>query len=143
MQSIKEGIQEILEGHDYESEDDTSFMPTDIPTENNHHSFIMGYNSSEVDLKKLHPPRSQIPLYWQTYQANVNPVTKLVHVPTMDKVITEVQNSLDSLSPSTEALMFSIYFATIISMAPEDVRLSLTHTRSIADKSQGQFKSEC
>lgn len=89
----------------------------------------MGYNSSEVDLKRLHPPRSQIPVYWQTFQANVNPVTKLVHVPTMDKVIAEAQNNLDSFSPSTEALMFSIYFATIISMTPENVRLSLTHTK--------------
>jgi hypothetical protein len=127
LQSIKEGIQEILEEHEDESEDDTSFMPTEIPTENNHHSFIMGYNSSEVDLKRLHPPRSQIPIYWQTFQANVNPVTKLVHVPTMNRVIADVQNNLDLLSPSTEALMFSIYFATIISMTPEDASFASAH----------------
>jgi len=60
-------------------------------------------------------------LYWQTFQLNVNPVTKLVHTPTMDNVITEIQNNLDSLSASTEALMFSIYYATIVSMTPEDV----------------------
>lgn len=82
----------------------------------------MGYNSVEVDLKKLHPPRSQIPVYWQTFQMRVNPVTKLVHVPTVDKVIIEVQNNLSSLSESTEALLFSIYYATIVSMPPEDVR---------------------
>lgn len=96
-------------------------MPTDFPLESNHHSFIMGYNSTDVDLKGLHPPRAQIPLYWQTFQLNVNPVTKLVHTPTMENVITEIQNNLDSLSASTEALMFSIYYATIVSMTPEDV----------------------
>lgn len=99
-------------------------MPTDFPMESNHHSFIMGYNSTEVNLKRLHPPKSQISLYWQTFQIRVYPVTKLVHVPTMDKVMTEVQNNLDSLSESTEALMFSIYYATIISMRPEDVSAS-------------------
>ena len=87
----------------------------------------MGYNSTDVELKKLHPPRFQIPFYWQTFQLRVNPVTKLVHVPTMDKVITEVQSNLDSLSASTEALMFSIYYATIIAMPPEDVRPASQH----------------
>lgn len=81
----------------------------------------MGYTSTDADLKKLHPPRSQIPFYWQTFQLNVNPVTKLVHIPTMDNVITEIQNNLDSLSASTEALMFSIYYATVVSMSPDDV----------------------
>lgn len=81
----------------------------------------MGYTSTDADLKKLHPPRSQIPFYWHTFQLNINPVTKLVHIPTMDKVITEIQTNLDSLSASTEALMFSIYYATIVSMSPDDV----------------------
>lgn len=126
-QSIKEGIQEILEEHDYETEDETSFMPPEFPVDSNHHSFIMGYNSVEVDLKKLHPPHSQISVYWQTFQMCVNPVTKLVHVPTMDKIMTEVQNNLSSLSESTEALMFSIYYATIVSMSPEDVKHASNH----------------
>lgn len=40
----------------------------------------------------------------------------------MNPVIKQVQNNLDSLSKSTEALMFSIYFATITSMNGEEVQ---------------------
>lgn len=39
----------------------------------------------------------------------------------MTKTIKEVALNLDHLSPSTEALMFSIYFATITSMSGEEV----------------------
>jgi cell division protein FtsX len=82
----------------------------------------MGYNSSDVNLKSLHPLPSQIPFYWQTFLENVNPLVKILHVPTMNKTIKEVQNNLESLSKSTEALMFAIYFATITSMNGTEVR---------------------
>lgn len=107
---------------DYESEDETSpILPTDIVTDASHQSFIMGYNSSDVDLKPLHPLPSQIPFYWQTFLENVQPLVKILHTQTMNKVIKEVQNNLTSLTESTEALMFSIYFATITSMNTDEV----------------------
>jgi hypothetical protein len=92
-----------------------------VITEPNHQSFIMGYNSSDVNLKALHPLPSQIPFYWQTFLDNVQPLAMILHAPTMSKVIKQVQTNLDSLSKSTEALMFSIYFATITSMYAEEV----------------------
>ena len=81
----------------------------------------MGYNSSDVDLKPLHPLPSQIPFYWQTFLENVQPLVKILHTQTMNRVIKEVQNNLTSLSKSTEALMFSIYFATVTSMNADEV----------------------
>ena len=83
----------------------------------------MGYSSSDVDLKSLHPLPSQIPFYWQTFLENVDPLVKIIHVGTMNKVVKEIQNNLDSLSRSTEALMFAIYFATITSMNAKEVTL--------------------
>jgi hypothetical protein len=84
----------------------------------------MGYNSTNVDLKSLHPLPSQIPFYWQTFLENVNPLVKIIHVPTMDKTIKGVQNNLDGLEKGTEALMFAIYFATVTSMTGEEVTSS-------------------
>ncbi len=117
-------IRELLDEHEFDS--DNSDVPA-VPrpntiTEPDHQSFIMGYNSSDVNLKGLHPLPSQIPFYWQTFLENVHPFVMVVHTPTMNKVIKEVQNNLNSLSKSTEALMFSIYFATITSMNGTEVR---------------------
>lgn len=58
---------------------------------------------------------------WQIYQENVDPLVKILHVPTMDKLIREIRKSLDSLTPPTEALMFSIYYAAITSMDAAEV----------------------
>jgi hypothetical protein len=118
-----EEIREILEETgDFESEDEISpILPSDVVTDADHQSFIMGYNSSTVDLKALHPLPSLIPFYWATFLENVQPLVMILHTQTMNKVIKEVQHNLDSLSPSTEALMFSIYFATITSMNEDEV----------------------
>ena len=114
----------ILESDEFPSDDEQSAShpsPPEDSSDASHQSFIMGYSSSDVELKRLHPLPSQIPFYWQKYLENVDPLVKITHTPTMNKVIREVQNKLDSLSAGTEALMFSIYLATIISMSPEDV----------------------
>lgn len=59
---------------------------------------------------------------WQVYQENVDPILKILHVPTTSKLIRQVRTSLDNLTPSTEALMFSIYYAAITSLDEEEVR---------------------
>jgi hypothetical protein len=86
-----------------------------------HQSFILGYRSADVDLRPLHPLPSQIPFIWQVYQENVDPILKVIHVPTMSKVIKDLRNNMDSLTPSTEALMFSIYYASITSLDENEV----------------------
>jgi hypothetical protein len=72
-----EEIKELLDDHDFDSDSDTPIGPNEVLTEPNHQSFIMGYNSSDVNLKGLHPLPSQIPFYWQTFLENVNPLIKL------------------------------------------------------------------
>lgn len=59
---------------------------------------------------------------WQVYQENVDPIVKVLHVPTADKLVRETRKNLDSLTPGNEALMFAIYFAAITSMDENDVR---------------------
>lgn len=82
-----------------------------VTHDKDHHSFLLGYSSSSVDLRPLHPLPSQILFYWQIFKENIHPLTGLLHVPTMDKAIMEIKDNLDGLAKSTEALAFSIYYA--------------------------------
>lgn len=76
--SITDEVEEIkgmLEEPGSDSDSDAPVAPSDVVTEPNHQSFIMGYSSSDVNLKALHPLPSQIPFYWQTFIENVHPMT--------------------------------------------------------------------
>lgn len=95
-------------------------MPSDVVTVPNHQAFITGYSSVDVNLQALHPVQEHIPIYWKTFLDNVHPMTMLIHAPTVGKTMKEVETKIDNLSTSTEALLFSIYFATITSMSSEE-----------------------
>ncbi|KAJ2897442.1 transcriptional regulatory protein [Zalerion maritima] len=95
-----------------------------------HHCFVLGYSSSSVDLRPLHPLVSQIPFLWQVFQENVDPLVKILHIPTMNKLIRDMRANMDSLTPATEALMFSIYYAAITSMDASEVKSTCNAEKS-------------
>jgi hypothetical protein len=108
-----------------ESEDEGSpESPALHQAPSDHQSFVFGYRSADVDLRKLHPLPSQIPFIWQIYQENVEPLLKMLHIPTMDKLIKNMRRNIDDLRPGNEALLFAIYYAAITSMEEDEVSRS-------------------
>ncbi|KAI1138012.1 fungal-specific transcription factor domain-containing protein [Hypoxylon sp. FL0543] len=117
---------EMLSDEDSEGSDDGSSpgIQNPYPDQVDHHGFVLGYSSSDVDLRKLHPLPSQIPFIWQVYQENVDPLVKILHVPSMSKIIRELRSNMNEISPGMEALMFAIYYASITSMEEEEVKVN-------------------
>ncbi|GAB1309903.1 All development altered-3 [Madurella fahalii] len=119
-----------------EESEESDLEATPESTENDknlidHQSFILGYRSADVDLKSLHPLPSQIPFIWQVYQENVDPILKVIHVPSMSKVIKDLRHNMDNLTPPMEALMFSIYYASITSLEEDEVKLNFNAEKSV------------
>ncbi|KAH8660276.1 hypothetical protein BX600DRAFT_55668 [Xylariales sp. PMI_506] len=67
-------------------------------------------------LLELHPEPKQIFKLWQLFASNVDPVTKIVHVPTLQLRITDIIWNLEAVTKSLEALMFAIYALVITSI---------------------------
>ncbi len=55
--------------------------------------------------------------YWHLYKERVDPVTKILHIPSFEKILFDAVNNLHSISPGLEALLFSIYYAAVYSMS--------------------------
>lgn len=88
------------------------------------HAFLFGLNlsTSAPDLREFHPLPSQIPFLLDVFQENVNIMVRIVHMPTINKMVRDWRRSdMTHLTPANEALMFSIYYAAITSMEEEDV----------------------
>jgi hypothetical protein len=85
--------------------------------------FHHGLNPTTVDLQPFHPLPSQVPFLVDVFSENVNIVCRLVHVPSLMKTVRESRGTSSTpLSISTEALLFSIYYAAITSLDEDDVR---------------------
>ncbi|KDB24461.1 hypothetical protein H109_03657 [Trichophyton interdigitale MR816] len=83
-----------------------------------------------IDLQGLHPPAPQLFQLWQIYLNNVNPIVKLFHSQTMQRMVLDAAADLANVSRSTEALLFAIYTAAVTSTDEETCMRLLGESRA-------------
>ncbi|KAI1815242.1 hypothetical protein GGS20DRAFT_356020 [Poronia punctata] len=122
IEALRSETHRLTDESDHSSEEETPAADNPYAERHaDHHGFIFGYSSSNVELRKLHPLPSQMLYYWQIYTENVDPIIKILHAPTMTKIIRGICADMNTITPGIEALMFAIYLAAITSMEPEEV----------------------
>ncbi len=80
-------------------------------------ALLFGSSHSHPNLRVLHPEVVQIFRLWQTFLDNVNPLSKIVHAPTVQKQILEATTNLDEIPKGLQALMFAIYAMAVVSLS--------------------------
>jgi hypothetical protein len=81
------------------------------------------------DTYEFHPEAKHIYFLWQTFVETVNPLIKIIHVPSLQKRILEASWDPSCISKSLSALMFSIYTLSVTSLTSKDCQTSLGHDR--------------
>ncbi|KAI5194831.1 hypothetical protein E4T39_08491 [Aureobasidium subglaciale] len=85
-----------------------------------HHGWIFSFSSQNVDLLSLHPIAGQIEAYWNVYKERVDPLVKVLHIPTIEPTVLASASHLANLSKSFEALLFAIYYGATTSLSEVD-----------------------
>ena len=75
---------------------------------------------TQVSQEQRHPEPRHIFRLWQIFVENVNPLAKVLHVPTFQQRIFEVSWNIPSISKPTQAIMFAVYTLAIGSLSPSD-----------------------
>ncbi|CAG9945840.1 unnamed protein product, partial [Clonostachys rosea f. rosea IK726] len=83
--------------------------------------FFSGMQTGGSDTVRQ-PLPSQVPYLWQVYVDNVDPFIKILHVPSMGKIIKQAKGKFDSLSEGLRALMYAISLAAITSLDEIEVQ---------------------
>lgn len=81
---------------------------------------LLASRKTSVDLSALQPEPIHIFRLWQTYLDNVNPLLKVTHTPSLQPRIIQAMGNMADISPSLEALMFSIYCMSIRTIPAEE-----------------------
>lgn len=71
-------------------------------------------------LSSFHPSTGQIFRLWETFLKNVDPLVKIIHVPTVQSQLLQASVDLQNVSEPFEALMFSIYASAVTSLSNEE-----------------------
>jgi hypothetical protein len=93
--------------------------------------FPFQVGGSTASVTSSHPSAIQIFQLWQIYINNVNPLIRISHVPTLQGQIISASANLSKIPKPLEALMFSIYFVTVLSMTDQEVQSTFGDDRTM------------
>jgi len=93
-------------------------------------ALLLGVASSTTALTNLHPQPVHIFRLWQTFLDNVNPLSKVIHAPSVQYQILEATGDLANISKPVEALMFAIYAAAVNSLDNSECQSILGEPKS-------------
>lgn len=81
--------------------------------------------------RSYHPPPERIHQLWQIFTENFDPLTKIVHVPTLRLAVQKAASDVGTLPRSFEALMFAIYGAAVMSLKDDECKKRLGEHRKM------------
>lgn len=96
---------------------------------NSDKSFIFGGAQARPDVESAQPTANHIVLLWQTYLANVDPVMKISHAPTIQPIILG-QIGSTNIPRNEWALTCAVYFISTVSLSDEQCQELLQDTRT-------------
>lgn len=85
--------------------------------------------NTHANLKDLHPEPRHIFRFWQIFVERVNPLSKIVHVPTLQQRILDASWDLNGLSRSLNAMLFAIYTLAVTSLSSAECQSSFGESR--------------
>ncbi|KAJ5948875.1 Zn(II)2Cys6 transcription factor [Penicillium verhagenii] len=120
------------EDEDLDAATDPSVAETNTSLGSN--AAIMGFQALAQSLRAYHPPLSQSVALFEIFKKNVAPLVHIFHMPTLISCYWDAVASPESLDLNTEALLFAIYYATVISMESQQCESVLGFSRATAVK---------
>ena len=79
-----------------------------------------GHPTYAVQIRAHHPAPLAVFRLWHIFLERVNPLTKVVHVPSLEQVVIEAATHIEKLKLSHQALLFAIYTMATVAMTEEE-----------------------
>ncbi|KAG5919893.1 hypothetical protein E4U42_006393 [Claviceps africana] len=130
--TIYEELQAMRDIVEKEDPEDTSILGSeDLALENNTDLLYAGHVST-ANIQDLVPEPIHAFKLWQLFLNRVNPLLKVIHVPTVQPMVLEGAINIMSLPHDQQALLFSIYSAATLSMSESETIQVLGLSREVA-----------
>lgn len=85
-----------------------------------------------INMEDLQPEPVQVLRLWQLFLDRVNPLLKVIHVPTVQPYVMEAATRISNVPLQHQALLFSIYTMAVVSLSDHECREWLILSRDAA-----------
>lgn len=97
-------------------------------------------DGSGCGTEDMHPEPAQILGLWQIFIERVNPITRIIHIPTLQPLVAAAATDRRSLEKKKEALLFAIYTFAAVALSESECRTLLRCSR---DDAFDRFSKAC
>lgn len=130
--AVYEELQAMRDIVETEDPEDSSILGSEEPTPENNSDLFFPGDLSTANIEDLVPEPIHAFKLWQLFLDRVNPLFKVVHVPTIQPVVLEGAISMTSLPHHQQALLFSIYTTAALSLSESESIQALDMSREAA-----------
>ena len=132
-----EDIKSIL--HDESDLENEPLSPGTSPSMSpgSHQTFVFHSASPDHERNLVFPPPNVIQLYWDKYVENVDPLVKMLHLPSMRNLISKIKEDPAAIPRHHEPLIWSIFYASVTSLSCEELRTTVGEDKLII---QSQYR---
>ncbi|KAI8947562.1 fungal-specific transcription factor domain-containing protein [Xylaria longipes] len=120
-------MRNIIDDEDDESESSTASLSPD-----NHADLFLGVEDATINLQELQPDLVNVFRLWQLFTDRVNPLTKVIHVPSLQSYVMDAATDINKVPLAYQALLFSIYIMAVVSLTGQETLQLLGMTRDEA-----------
>jgi hypothetical protein len=93
-------------------------------------------------LLAYHPSHEQAMVLWQAYAENVEPICRILHIPSTFDMVHKVSQHPEKASKSEECILFAVYHFAVFSMAEEDcIGKTGMHRKTLLQQFQSAAKT--
>jgi hypothetical protein len=82
-------------------------------------------------LAHLHPSSEDVLKLWRIFLKNVNPLTKVIHYPSLQEQVIKVSDDRENVGRGLEVLMFAIYVSAVVSMTESACYSMFRETKAV------------
>lgn len=110
---------------DDSDEEEDSQLSGQSPAETSTSQSSVLFGSSPLhqrELRLLHPPSGQLTALFYYFQKNVDPMMKILHIPSLRKLVMGASARIDAIPSGNyvEALLFAMYYSAVTSLTQEE-----------------------
>ncbi|KAK0643743.1 fungal-specific transcription factor domain-containing protein [Cercophora newfieldiana] len=106
MRDIVETQASELDGDGRDADGDANLLLSDV--------------DPSVDVQDLQPDPAHVFRLWQLFLDRVNPLTKIIHVPSVQPILLDAANDICAVPLHYQALLFTIYLMAIVSISADE-----------------------
>jgi hypothetical protein len=116
-----------------EMTEDRSMLTTESATPDETSDFLMG-DYANLSLEDVQPDPLHIVRLWQVFLDRVNPVTKVIHVPSVQPRVFDAASNFNKVPTIYRALLFAIFNMAIVSLKETECQKMLGMGKEDAQK---------